>query len=153
MRLNIVASTRRWCCWLPTTQVRGDSELEQFQQSAHTWSYDFELAKQLDQLEILGSGGCSLLNLAVRFASWFSCTPQQPPNNACQDSNLGAFSSTWPPHQAWLPTMDAHQSRRPGPARITRCCLTSFLHCEKTQECLVVLDVVLILLFVALTSC
>ena len=95
----------------------------------------------------------TLLNLSVRFLSSFPCTPQQTPNNVLQDSNLGAFSSTWPPHQAWLPTMDAHQSRRPGPPRITRRCLVSFLQWVETQECLVVLDVVWILLFVALTSC
>ena len=118
-------------------------------------AYDFELAEPLDQLETLGSCEHQVANLSVRFPSWFSCTPQQPPNNACQDSNLGAFSSTWPPYQAWLPTMDAHQSRRPGPARITRRCLVSFLHFMETQECLVVLDLVLILLLVALsdTSC
>ena len=95
----------------------------------------------------------TLLNLSVRFLSWFARTPQQTPNNACQDLNLGAFSSTWPPHQAWLPTMDAHQSRRPGPPRITRRCLVSLLYWVETQECLVVLDDALNLLFVALTSC
>ena len=95
----------------------------------------------------------SLLNLVIRPTCSFPCTPQQPPNDACQDSNLGAFWSTRPPHQAWLPTMDAHQSRRPGPPRITRRCLVSFLQWVETQECLVVLDVVWILLFVALTSC
>ena len=126
---------------------------DQFRQRVLAGAYDFELGKPLDQLEILGPRVRTLLNLSVRFLPWFSCTPQQPPNNACQDSNLGAFSLTWPPHQAWLPTMDAHQSHRPGPARITRCCLTSFLQWVKTQECLVVLDLVLNLLFVALTSC
>ena len=116
-------------------------------------AYDFELAEPLDQLETLGSRVAALLNLSVRHTCWFASTPQQPPIDALQGSNLGAFWSTQPPHQAWLPTMDAHQSRRPGPPRITRRCLVSLLHCVKTQECLVVLDLVLNLLFVALTSC
>ena len=54
----------------------------------------------LDQLETLSSSLEQLPNLTVRLTCWFPCTPQQPPNNACQDSNLGAFWSTRPPHQA-----------------------------------------------------
>ena len=153
MRLNIVASTRRWCCWLPTTQVRGDSDFEQFQQRPHAGAYDFELGKDLAQLETLGSGVQSLLNLAVRHTCWFASTPHQPPIDALQGLNLGAFWSTRPPHQAQLPTMDAHPSRRPGTPRVTRRCLASFLQWVETQECLVVLDDALNLLFVALTSC
>ena len=46
--------------------VRGDSELEQFQQRPHAGAYDFELGKDLAQLESLGSGVWSLLKLDSR---------------------------------------------------------------------------------------
>ena len=70
----------------------------------------------------------------------------QPPPNVGRVSNSTPLSPTQPPHRASLPTTDAGEGahrRHPG---AERCWLFSFPYHVETRECLVVLDVVLILL-------
>ena len=122
---------------------------------AHAGAYDFELGEDHAQLESLGSRVCSRPNQPMRLACWlasrmmYPLTSHQSTHNKIRTwSRSRRRDHTEPGGPRWMRIRVA-----PRQPIVTRSCLANLLHCMKTQECLVVLDLVLVLFFVALTSC